>query len=104
MAFEAIAYTSSATAAGRRILGAPFAADSQREVRRCEEEADAGVGAAVAAGHLKGRADAADGDEAELAHRGRVPRARDVDGAESLERGAARLPVAEREQRVDGPA
>ena len=34
----------------------------------------------------------------------RVPRARDVDGAEPLQRRPARLPVAERQQRMDGPA
>ena len=56
------------------------------------------------AGHLERGADPADRDEAELPHRGRVPRARDVDGAEPLERRPAGLPVAERQQRVDGAA
>ena len=44
------------------------------------------------------------GDEAELAHRGVVAGARDEDGAEAGERGLARVPVAEGEQRVHGAA
>ena len=78
--------------------------DLQREVRRREEEADARVGAALAEHHLACRADAADRDEAELARRGAVARARDVDVAEPLERRPARLPIAEREKRMDGAA
>ena len=58
----------------------------------------------MAARHLERRADAADRDEAELPHGGGVARARDVDGAEPLERRPARLPVAERQQRMDGAA
>ena len=56
------------------------------------------------AGHLECGADAADRDEAKLPYRGGVARSGDVDGAEPLERGAARLPVAKREQRVHGAA
>ena len=58
----------------------------------------------MAPDHLERGADPADGDEAELPHRCGVPRARNVDRAEPLERGPAGLPVAERQQRVHGSA
>src|SRR5437763_7852083 len=83
-------------------LGRSWYAHLQREVRRGQEEADARVGALLAARDLQRGADAPDRDEAEVAGRGGVSRARDVDRAESLERRAARVPVSERQQRMDG--
>src|SRR5262245_2959920 len=77
-------------------------AHAKWEVRRREQEADPRAGPALAARHLKCRSDPADRDEAQLPHRRGIPRARDVHGAEPLERGPARLPVAERQQRMDG--
>src|SRR5690348_15868566 len=76
------------------------ALNTEREVRRAEEEADGLV--ALAARQLEGGADAVHRDEAELPHRRRIARAGDEHPAEASERRLAGVPVAEREQRVHG--
>src|SRR5205814_2944616 len=76
--------------------------DAERVVRRAEQEADPLV--ALASRELDRGADAVHWDEAQLAHGRRVARTRDEDAAEPAERRLARVPVAERQERVDGAA
>src|SRR5579862_784627 len=74
------------------------------KVRRGEEIADARFRAVLAEHHLARGADASGRDEAEVAGCRSVAGAGDVDIAETLERRPARVPVAEREEWVDGAA
>src|SRR5690348_2141075 len=76
--------------------------DAEWEVRRAEQEADPLV--ALPAGEVERGVDAVHGHEAELADGRRVPGACDEHRAEAAERRLARVPVAEGEERVHGPA
>src|SRR4051812_8809263 len=74
--------------------------NTQRKVRRAEEEADAFV--PLAARHLEGGADAVHRDETELPDGRRIGGAGDEHPAQAAECRLARVPVPERQQRMDG--
>src|SRR3954453_4605889 len=74
--------------------------NTEREVRRAEEEPDALV--PLSARHVERGADAVHRDEAELPDRRRVGGAGHEDATETAERRLAGVPVPERQQRMNG--